>query len=158
MKLKSEILAQLNAAGFLGTGATLAADFNLIVQLLMGVALLVGMILARRRHYRAHAICQGSVVLLNLVMIASIMLPPFVRYIVPGLAHQLSQPYYFFPTLHAIMGATAQLLGLYILIRATTHWLPQKLCFRNYKLWMRTELALWWIVILLGIATYYVWL
>src|SRR5215467_2534730 len=83
MKLKSEILAQLNSPGFLGTGATLAADFNLIVQLLMGVALLLGMILARRRHYRAHAICQGSVVLLNLVMIASIMLPPFVRYIVP---------------------------------------------------------------------------
>ena len=52
MKLKSEILAQLNAAGFLGTGATFAADFNLIVQLLMGVALLLGMILARRRHYR----------------------------------------------------------------------------------------------------------
>src|SRR5262244_1126545 len=97
MKLKSEILAQLNAPGFLGTGATLAADFNLIIQLLMGVALLLGMILARRRHYRAHAICQGSVVLLNLVMIASIMLPPFVRYIVPGLAHQLSQPLLLFP-------------------------------------------------------------
>ena len=60
MKLKSEILAQLNARGFLGTGATFAADLNLIVQLLMGVALLLGMILARRRHYRAHAICQGA--------------------------------------------------------------------------------------------------
>lgn len=158
MKLKSEILDQLNAPGFLGTGATFAADFNLIVQLFMGVALLLGMILARRRHYRAHAICQASVVLVNLVMIASIMLPPFARYIVPGLPHQLSESYYFFPTLHAIVGTTAQLLGLYILIRATTRWLPQKLCFRNYKLWMRTELALWWIVILLGITTYYIWL
>jgi uncharacterized membrane protein YozB (DUF420 family) len=158
MKLKSAILAQLNAPGFLGTGATLAADFNLSVQLLMGIALLLGMILARHRHYRAHAICQGSVVLLNLVMIGSIMLPPFARYIVPGLPQQLSQLYYFFPTLHAIVGTTAQLLGLYILIRTTTCWLPQKLCFRNYKLWMRTELALWWIVILLGITTYYIWL
>src|SRR5262245_12732209 len=158
MKLKSQILAQLNAPGFLGTGATLAADFNLIVQLLMGVALLLGMILARRRHYRAYAICQGSVVLLNLVMIASIMLLPFLCYLVPVHAHQLSQPYEFFPALHCIMGATAHLLGLYILIRATTHWLPQKLCFQNYKRLMRTELALWWIVILLGIATYYVWL
>ena len=156
--MKAEILDHLNARGFLGTGATFAADFNLIVQLLMGVALLLGMMLARHRHYRAHAICQGSVVLLNLVMIASIMLPPFARYIVPGLPQQLSQPYYFFPTLHAIVGTTAQLLGLYILTRATTRWLPQKLCFRNYKLWMRTELALWWIVILLGITTYYIWL
>ena len=158
MKLESEILSQLNARGFLGTHATFAADFNLIVQLLMGVVLLLGMILARRRRYRAHAICQGSVVLLNLVMIALIMLPPFARYIVPGIPQQLSQPYYFLPTLHAIVGTTTQLLGLYILIRATTHWLPQKLCFRNYKLWMRTELALWWIVIFLGITTYYNWL
>src|SRR5262249_16577939 len=27
----------------------------------------------------------------------------------------------------------------------------------RYKPWMRTELALWWIVILIGISTYYVW-
>ena len=148
----------MNAAGFLGTGARFAADVNLIVQLVMGLALLLGMILARRRLYRAHAMCQGGVMLLNLAMIALIMLPPFASDIVPGLPQRLSQSYYFFPTLHAILGSAAQLLGLYILIRAGTNLLPRALCFRNYRLWMRTALALWWIVILFGIATYYVWL
>ena len=148
----------MNRAGFLGTGATIAQDLNLVVQVLMGLALFLGMILARRRHYRAHAICQASVVLFNPVMIALIMLPAFARDVVPGFPHRLNQAYYFFPALHAVLGSAAQLLGLYILLRAGTNWLPQVLCFQNYKLWMRTALALWWAVILLGLATYYIWL
>lgn len=148
----------MDAAGFLGTGARLASDVNLVVQLLMGFVLVVGMILARRRRYRAHAICQGSVVLLNLILIALIMLPPFARDIVPGLPRRLGQSYYSVPTLHAILASIAQILGLYILIRTGTNWLPARLCFHNYKLWMRATLALWWSVILLGVATYYVWL
>ena len=148
----------MDAAGFLGTGARLGSDVNLVVQLLMGLVLVLGTILARRRLYRAHAICQGSVVLLNLILIALIMLPPFARDIVPGLPGRLSQPYYLLPTLHATLGGVTQLLGLYIILRAGTDWLPESLRFQNYKLWMRTTLALWWCVILLGIATYYVWL
>jgi uncharacterized membrane protein YozB (DUF420 family) len=148
----------VDTAGFLGTGATLGSDVNLVVQLLMGFALVLGMVLARRGFYRAHAVCQGSVVLLNLVLIALIMLPPFARDIFPELPRRLGQSYYLLPTLHAILGSAAQLLGFYILIRAGTDWLPQSLCFQNYKRWMRTELALWWSVIVLGVITYYAWL
>ena len=46
--------------GFLGTGATLPADLNLVVQLTMGLALLVGTFLARRKQFRAHKYCQSS--------------------------------------------------------------------------------------------------
>ncbi len=95
---------------------------------------------------------------LNLLVIASIMLPSFWREVVPGLPCRLGNSYYFVPTLHATLGGMAQLLGLYIVLRAGTNLLPRALCFQNYKLWMRTELVLWWVVILLGIATYYVWL
>ena len=65
--------------GFLGTGATLYADLNLLVQLLMGVGLLIGMMLARKKNFRAHKYCQSSVMLLNLVMIALVMAPSFQR-------------------------------------------------------------------------------
>ena len=30
-------------------------------------------------------------------------------------------------------------------------------CVRRRKLWMRVELGLWWIVIVTGVLTYYVW-
>lgn len=145
-------------SGFLGTGATFQADINLVIQLLMGFTLLIGMLLARRGRYRAHAICQTSVVLLNLIMIAWIMLPSFRLGVLPGLPDSLGKAYYFVATLHAAMGSIAQVFGLYIVLRAGTNLLPKALRFENYKLWMRTALVLWWAVIALGIATYYVWL
>src|SRR6266496_2208861 len=71
--------------GFLGTGATFRADLNLVVQLAMGLALLVGMFLARRKKFRAHKYCQSSVMLLNLVMIFLIMAPSFHKQVQPQL-------------------------------------------------------------------------
>jgi len=145
-------------AGFLGTGAPFRADVNLVIQILMGLTLLIGMFLARQGNYRAHALCQTSVVLLNLILIGLIMLPSFRLGVLPGLPDRLRKPYYFIATLHTAMGSIAELLGLYIVLRANTNLLPKALCFQNYKLWMRSTLALWWAVILFGLATYYVWL
>jgi hypothetical protein len=39
--------------GFLGTGATFGADLNLVAQLVMGVALLMGGLLARTKAVRS---------------------------------------------------------------------------------------------------------
>lgn len=144
-------------SGFLGTNAPFEADINLVIQLLMGIALLVGMILARLKHYRAHGFCQASVVLLNLIMIFLIMSPSFREGVLPELPASLNKPYYSVSTLHAGLGIITELLGLYIILRAGTNLLPRALCFRNYKLWMRTALILRWVVIVLGIATYYLW-
>jgi hypothetical protein len=65
--------------GFLGTAASFSSDVTLVVELGMGVALLVGTVLARRGSYRAHAWCQSSMVLLNLVVITLTMAPSFRR-------------------------------------------------------------------------------
>jgi plastocyanin len=62
-----------------------------------------------------------------------------------------------FATIHAVLGTLAELLGLYIVLVAATNLLPESFRFKNYKLWMRTELALWWVVLLFGIGTYYYW-
>ena len=61
--------------GFFGTGAPFAADLNLVVQIIMGAALIVGCFLAKRQRYRAHGICQTTVLLLNLLMIGLVMWP-----------------------------------------------------------------------------------
>ena len=142
--------------GFLGTGATLAADLNLVVQIAMGAALLVGALLARRKRFAAHGVCQATVLLLNLVMIAGVMAPSF-RQVKSQLPAGLRELYYAVATAHAALGAAAELLGLYIVLVAATNIVPQRLRFQRWKVWMRTELALWWAVVLLGVGTYYVW-
>ncbi len=143
--------------GFLGTGATLKADLNLLIQLLMGMALLIGFAFARGKRYRAHQICQTLVILLNLPMIILVMSPSFHRQVQSFLPQRLSEAYYLSATCHAILGTAAEVLGIYIVLVAGTKWLPQPLRFTSYKVWMRTEMGLWWLVILLGVGTYYYW-
>ena len=143
--------------GFLGTGATFRADLNLVVQIAMGLALLVGMWLARRQRFRAHGICQASVMILNLGLIGMIMWPSFQRQVTPQLPAGLKDSYYAITTLHAALGTIAELLGLYIVLVAGTGILPAGLRFKNYKPWMYSTLWLWWIVIFIGLGTYYDW-
>lgn len=143
--------------GFLGTGAPFVADFNLVVQLVMGAALLMGTLCAKRKRYRDHAICQTTVLLLNPLMIALVMWPAMRLQVIPAFPTPFDRWYFAAPTIHAILGITAELLGLYIVVAAGTELLPPWLRFRNWKSWMRTELALWWVALLSGLVTYYVW-
>ena len=143
--------------GFFGTGATFAADFNLVVQIIMGAALIVGWFLAKRQRYRAHGICQTTVLLLNLLMIGLVMWPSFQQQAKPELSKVLHKWYYEAATIHALLGIAAELLGLYIVIVAGTNLVPQRLRFKRWKLWMRTELVLWAIVLVSGVGTYCAW-
>ena len=144
--------------GFLHTGATFAADLNLLIQVAMGVALLAGMRLAKLRRFRAHARCQTAVMLLNLVMIGLVMAPSFQQQVSPNLGKTTHDMYYAFPAVHATLGSIAELLGLYVVVVATgLRIVPARWRFHNYRAWMRATLFLWWIVIALGLGTYVVW-
>src|SRR6266849_2653993 len=143
--------------GFLGTGAPFGADLNLVVQLIMGATLIAGAGLAKQKRYRAHGICQTTVLLLNLLMIGLVMWPSFQQQVKPALSKVLHKWYYAAASIHALLGVTAELLGLYIVIVAGTSALPQGLRFKDWKRWMRTELMLWSIVVLTGVGTYYAW-
>jgi uncharacterized membrane protein YozB (DUF420 family) len=144
--------------GFLGTGATFAADLNLVVQLTMGAALIAGARLAKQKRYKAHGVCQTTVLLLNLLMIGLVMWPSFQQQVQPApLSKVLHKWYYKAAVIHALLGTTAEVLGLYIVVVAGTNVLPQWLRFKNWKYWMRTELVLWIIVLFTGIGTYYAW-
>jgi uncharacterized membrane protein YozB (DUF420 family) len=143
--------------GFLGTYANFRADLNLMLQILMGIVLLAGMWLARAKRYRAHAACQASVLILNLFLIALVMWPSFHQHVRPRLPARWTKPYVLVATVHGVLGAAAEIFGLYILVVAGTDLLPASWCFRRWRLWMRVELALWWIVLLSGTVTYFVW-
>jgi uncharacterized membrane protein YozB (DUF420 family) len=143
--------------GFLGTAAPLSSDVTLIVEVGMGVVLLVGAVLARRGSHRAHAWCQSTVVLLNLVAITLTMAPSFRRSFSPPVPAGFRDSYYVLAAVHAALGTIAELLGLYILMVAGTDIVPKRLRFSRYKPWMCTALALWWLALLFGLATYGRW-
>lgn len=145
------------AKGFLGTGAPFAADLNLVLQLIMEAALIAGVLLAKKKCYKAHGICQTTVLLLNLVVIGLVMWPSFQQQVEPALLRGLHKRYYRAAILHAALGITTEFLGLYIVMVAGTNFLPQSLRFKHWKWWMRTELVLWTAALLSGAGTYCGW-
>src|SRR3989442_6741422 len=97
----------------------------------MGGALAAGVVLAKQQRYRAHGICQTTVLLLNLLMIGLVMWPSFQQQVKPALSKVLHKWYYAAASIHALLGVTAELLGLYIVIVAGTSVLPQWLRFKD---------------------------
>jgi plastocyanin len=121
-------------------------SLNFKLELVMLGALTVGAVLARLKHYRAHGFVQGTVVLLNLVLIATVMLPS-----------PLLRPPDLVTTIHAALGGIMELLGIYVILVAATSLLPKAMRFTNYKPWMRTVFVGWWLVVGLGVLVYAPW-
>jgi uncharacterized membrane protein YozB (DUF420 family) len=142
---------------FFDTAAPLAANVVLLLEFAMGAGLLVGARLARKGRYRHHAWCQSVIVLLNLAVIAVMMIPSFRVHVLPRIPAKLGKAYYALATMHGALGTVTELAGLYILLSAGTNLLPQRFRITRYKAWMRTVLVLWWLVLLLGFATYARW-
>ena len=141
----------------MGTVAPPYANLILLLEIAMGVGLLIGALLARMRRFRVHAWCQSAIVLLNLAVIVLVMIPSFRVHVSPKIPLKLGKPYYALATAHAALGTITEIAGLYILLAAGTNLLPEKFRITKYKLWMRTVLVLWWVVLVLGVATYSRW-
>ena len=75
--------------GYLGTAAPRYADLVLLLEIAMGMGLLFGAVFARRKKFRLHALCQSTIVLLNLVMIVLIMVPSFHVHVSPKIPARL---------------------------------------------------------------------
>jgi len=97
------------------------------------------------------------VVLLNVVLIGLAMVPSFRGQVEPKIPLKLGKAYYALATAHGALGSIVECAALYILLAAGTKLLPEKLRITRYKLWMRSVLAAWWVVLLLGFATYARW-
>lgn len=143
--------------GFLGTAAPRYVDLVLLLETSMGVGLIIGALLARMRRFRTHAWCQSVIVLLNVAIIVLVMIPSFRGQVSPRIPLKLGKAYYALATAHAALGTVVECAGLYILLSAGTKLLPERLRITRYKLWMRSLLLTWWVVLLLGLATYARW-
>jgi uncharacterized membrane protein YozB (DUF420 family) len=143
--------------GFLGTAAPGYANLVLVLEILMGVGLLAGAQLARRKRFRAHAWCQSVIVLANFIVIVVVMVPSFHTHVSPRIPLKLGKAYYALATAHAALGTITEIAALYILLAAGTDVLPSKLRMTDFKIWMRSVLTLWWVELLLGLAVYVRW-
>jgi len=144
-------------SGLIPTASEAYATEVLVLELVIASLLVVGWVLVRLGHVRAHRAIQGSMVLVNIPVVLVAMLPYYEQYVLPGLPASLGKSFYLYPTIMLFAGAAAEVLGIYILLVAGTSLVPERFRFRRYKLWMRSELILWWVVVLAGIATYYAW-
>ena len=142
--------------GFIGTGATFAADINLVVPLAMGASDR-GLTLAKHKRYKAHGACQTTVFLSNLWVIGFEMGPPFRQQVAAPRPKVLHSSYYAIATIHAALGSAAELMALYIVLVAATYLVPRQLRFNDWKRWMRIELLLWSVALVGGLGTYYAW-
>jgi uncharacterized membrane protein YozB (DUF420 family) len=142
---------------FLETAAPRAVNVVLVLEIAMGIGLLLGAWLARKRRFQQHAWCQSAIVLLNLAVVAVMMIPSFRVHVLPRVPSKLGKAYYALATTHGAFGTVTELAGLYILLSAGTSVLPEKVRITKYKVWMRSVLVLWWVVLLLGMATYTRW-
>jgi len=142
------------SGGFLGRGAPLGADLNLVLEIVLGVVLLAGMMLARRGWYRGHGACQ-SIVYVSVVVLTFVWMVPSLHdnygpSLVAGVMNRVNVAV----AAHIVVGTIALLMGAWVVLVAGTPVIPARFRFQNYKVWMRTLLALWWLAILLGLATY----
>jgi hypothetical protein len=141
-------------AGFIGPGG-LNADINLVLEVLLVLGLTLGFYLARTGNIEAHRINQTLWVLVNAALVACIMVGSILGFKLNGLA-DLADPGIGLTWLHALIGSLTALAGLWLVLQMNDI-LPQRFHITWWKNLMRLTLAGYWIVALLGFATYYFW-
>lgn len=144
-------------SAFFAAAASLTSDAVAIFEIGVAGLLLAGMFVVRSGHVRLHMYLQSSMIFVNIPVVLAWMVPQYLAHVLPDLTSEIAQPYYLLPTLAVVAGAAAEALGVYIFLVAGTNLLPERYRFRRYKLWMRTELGLWWTVVVIGLLTYFVW-
>jgi hypothetical protein len=75
----------------------------------------------------------------------------------PNIPRKPGKAYYALATEHGTLRSITEFAGLYVLRAVGTNVLPHKFRVTEYKPWMRGLLVLWWLVLLLGLATYGRW-
>lgn len=146
--------------GFLGTGASLMADFTLLAYIFLLVpGMIVGFVFARRKMFEPyHKLTMTTIMLVNWALILFLMVVSYSRAVAPEVPQGLNQAFYLLPTIHLITGGIAQIVATYLVIRMWfENVLPDWFKVKNIKRPMRFTLAMWLITAALGIGIYFTW-
>ena len=149
------IQALLTGTGFLGTRAPLHSDLSLILILLSAIMFTIGWRLAVRKKFKVHRWIQTGAAILNTLVVLIVMIASFIIYILPGIPSKLLEGTYGVTTVHAFIGALGLLLGVFVVLRANqVKFIPKRMRFKNYKLFMRTSYILYMLATLIGVIVY----
>jgi len=147
----------LHQPGFLGTSANWAADMTLLMSALVALLLTIGVVLAVRGQYRAHRWFQTSAATLNAVLVLWLMILPFRDFVAaPDNPGGLPLSAVAVTRIHAAVGASALIFGLFVTLRANK-LMPKFLRFNNYKAFMRVAYALYMLATLIRLFVYITW-
>jgi plastocyanin len=98
---------------------------------------------------------QTTIVLLNLIPIALIMIPGFYGYVDYVIADGVTTTRGAALMIgHALLGLAVEVYAIYLVVRMRTSWIPARWRVRNIGLAMRATLALWVVVVLIGVGMY----
>jgi uncharacterized membrane protein YozB (DUF420 family) len=142
--------------GLLGTRATLVADINLILQVIILIVLIISVFQARRRGLGVRRTMTSLAVALNAVLIIAIMNPSFFR-ILPFALRNPGAPVPTWLWPHFFMGATAELIGVYLIVSTNLDWDsstsggPVR---RRMRGLARSMLLLWVLALAFGLVVY----
>jgi len=136
----------------LGTTASLGADIALLGSIFVALAFTVGAWLAQRGQFEAHRWVQTAAALVNLLLVLGIMIPSLLA-VDPSENVMLPLSALLFMTGHEILGVAALLFGLFVVLRGN-NLVPERLKFKNYKLYMRWAYGLYIAATLIGILVY----
>jgi uncharacterized membrane protein YozB (DUF420 family) len=150
------VVGFLRGQGFFGTDASMLVDIELTMLILAALLFTIGWRLAVGKHYRAHRWTQTAAATLNALVVLGSMVSSYLNYVLPGLPARLNQAYFAVPTVHAIVGLVAFLLGVFVVLRGNG-LVPKALRFSNYKAFMRTSYALYMLATAIGVVVYLVW-
>src|SRR5215510_12827307 len=133
--------------------------FYLVIML---PAMLIGFFFARRKMFVPnHKFMMTAIVIVNWLVIIFWLLPQYGGIFAVSkddLSGNLRQPSFLIPSIHLVLGGSAQILGTILVLRM---WidkrLPKALRFEPIKPWMRLTLALWLLTILFGVLVYLTW-
>lgn len=139
--------------GFLGTRATFGPDLALVLILISSALFTVGWRLAVHKHYDVHRWVQTSAAILNALVVLVVMVGSFWGFTLPEIPRNFVRPSVWATTVHALIGTLGFLLGSFVALRANK-LVPQKLRFKNYKLFMRTSYTLYMLAAVVGAAVY----
>jgi len=147
----------LHQPGFLGTSANWAADMTLVVSGLVAILFTIGAVLAVRGNYGAHRAFQTTAAVINAILVLWLMILPFRDFVTPP-DNPAGLPLSAIATtrIHAAVGATALIFGLFVTLRGNG-LMPKPLRFRNYKAFMRVAYALYMLATLIGLFVYITW-